>query len=315
MIHFNKEAVLDLVPINDDLIDCVRQGAVAERNGDYEIPERMHLDHEHGTLLVMPSISSNYSSTKIVQVNKIKNPNLVEGVITLFDARNGQALATMDAPIVTNLRTGAVGALGLSLCSSSSIHSIGMIGSGEQAFWQIVCACIGRSIETVYLFSRTLSKMQFLKKRLLDKFPDLIIEICNSEAEVVIKTSVIYTCTTSNVPVLPEDFNYSEKVLISIGSFKPTMQELPDSAFRNGVQLIIDSVTALKEVGDLVNPLKKGFIVSEQVHVLGDVLKYDNGAKFKIFKSVGQAAFDLALSVYIYQAYLNQNKNKKTKEF
>lgn len=304
MIHLDKNKILQLITPNKDLIECVARGSIDERKGVYHVPERLHIDHDHGTLLVMPSISPSFSCTKVVQVNKVKNPSLVEGIITLSDAENGRVLMTLDAPIITNLRTGAIGALGLKLSTDKSIDSIGVIGSGEQAFWQVVFAKVVRKIDSVFIYSRNADNVQAIQQRLHQKFPELIIVPCKSPEEVYGHPSAIYLCTNALKPVLPNSISYHNKSLISIGSFTKEMQEIPDSAFANDVQIIIDSHSALKEVGDIINPIKKGLIQEDQIRVLGDVLQEKEfGNKCRLFKSVGQAAFDLALSVYIYKEY------------
>jgi ornithine cyclodeaminase/alanine dehydrogenase-like protein (mu-crystallin family) len=81
------------------------------------------------------------------------------------------------------------------------------------------------------------------------------------------------------------------------------MQELPDAVYQQAHQLIIDTPTALQEVGDVINVLDKCLIGKDQIITLGSLLmnaaSYQEGSS-SVFKSVGMAAFDLALAEAVY---------------
>ena len=82
------------------------------------------------------------------------------------------------------------------------------------------------------------------------------------------------------------------------------MQELPDGVYKNADTLLIDSPAATHEVGDVINAVKNGFFEKEQVFTIGKVFtgkRSIQAAQNVVFKSVGMAAFDLALASAVYE--------------
>ena len=75
-----------------------------------------------------------------------------------------------------------------------------------------------------------------------------------------------------------------------------------------------DTDHALEESGDLITPLKNNWIKKEQISTLGKLItgkikKQKN--EITIFKSVGSALFDVALSQIIYQNALTKGLGKE----
>jgi len=82
------------------------------------------------------------------------------------------------------------------------------------------------------------------------------------------------------------------------------MQELPDLVYKEADALIIDADTAITEVGDVINTIQNNWIPASSIYTLADILndKVDiQDYKNIVFKSVGMAAFDLALVIASYE--------------
>ncbi|MDO7205332.1 hypothetical protein Q5M85_15560 [Paraclostridium bifermentans] len=72
-----------------------------------------------------------------------------------------------------------------------------MIGTGVQGFYQIIYACKARDIENVYLYNRTKEKAVNLKNELEKELKNINIHIAETSRELVQKSEVIVTATTS----------------------------------------------------------------------------------------------------------------------
>src|SRR6202035_979149 len=89
---------------------------------------------------------------------------------------------------------------------------------------------------------------------------------CESARELLTRANLIITATTSADPVLPNDPALLQgKHFISIGSFRPDMQELPDSVCELSGVLVIDSEAARHEVGDVLCPVSRGVLSQKNV--------------------------------------------------
>lgn len=310
--------IIEILLHPKDIIEAVRKGFIAEANGQYRVPERMHIGDDSFMYLLMPAFGEIYYGTKLVSVvsaNRQKNLPIVRGTMTLNRKSDGATLAFMDATMITAIRTGAVGALGMEVISKQDISSVGIIGCGVQGIWQTICATQVRPIKKVFCYSRTKNRFSTYSEAVKKHCPELQLIWCPSGDEVVRKSDVVYACTTAVSPVFSNNTELVRDTrFISVGSFRPDMQELPDVVYKDADLLLIDSAAALREAGDVINAQKNGFIKKEQIITLGDVLaqkvKLKNPSK-KVFKSVGMAAFDLAVASALYESADAKGLGKK----
>ena len=296
------------------IIDWVKAGIIQYERGEYDVPTRMHLDQPGLTYLLMPAIGPEYFCTKLVAVvpeNRQKGIPLINGTGILHRRDTGEAVAQMDAPMVTALRTAAVGVIGLELISEANTSSIGVIGCGVQGIWQSIFAPAVRPVQHIYCYTRSAHQFEAYQQKVLAKHPELQLHWCDSPEEVVRQSPVIYACTTSSTPVFANDADLiKSKQFISVGSFRKDMQELPDIVYQRAEQMIIDSPAAREEVGDVINTIQNGWLDARNVIDLGKILVAPERLTTstpKVFKSVGMAAFDLALAENIYKAYVASN--------
>ena len=86
-------------------------------------------------------------------------------------------------------------------------------------------------------------------------------------------------------------------------SYKPKMQELPDEVYRLAKQVFVDTPFAMRESGDLVQPLENGVLDDSRIFLLGELITGNvqiTNPGVKIFKSVGMALFDLVMAELLY---------------
>jgi len=307
-MHILSAPKIENIFTPSEIIQILKRGVIDCKSGVYSVPDRIPLEQKSSVRLVMPAVGDNYFCTKIVSVipsNPKRNLPVITGKIILNKVETGETLAILDAPMITALRTAAVGALGLEIISQKSVEKIGIIGLGVQGVWQSVFACSVRPIRQVFCFSRTKSRFDFYKKSVLEKCPYLEIIWCETADEVVRDSEVIYACTNSSKPVFSNDEKLIQnKRFISIGSFTKKMQEFPDAVYENADVLVIDSEAARHEVGDVINAIEKGYFTQEKVVSIGKFfieIESGLGDKNLVFKSVGMAGFDLALASAVYE--------------
>lgn len=306
MRKFSREDIIKIGP--KETLKQIRLSLVAASKGDIKVPKRMHLKNQDSTYLIMPAYNNEYYCTKLVQVcpeNKTHNLPVIQGDVFLYGAKDGILKAHLDAPSVTAYRTAAVSALGLDLISDEKATSLGIIGMGEQAIYQALFSSEVRNFERIYCYSRNTEKFDEWSSRIHKFKPELKIQLSHSAEELVESSDVIIGATDSDVPIFnPVHIDLSKKSFISIGSFKKSMQELPDEVYASADYVIVDTLEAIDEVGDLINPLNAGILKREQILSLGDLLSGSemlDPSKNYMFKSVGMAALDLSLSVAVYE--------------
>lgn len=210
----------------------------------------------------------------------------------------------LDAAGLTAQRTGAVGAVGLKHTTPPDIHSIGIIGVGVQGVWQTIFACAVRRLHTVFFIARSDKKAQHFIAAVSARVAPMRFHRCASIDDLLRRTAVIITATTSSTPVLPNDTaSLQNKHFVSVGSFKPSMQELPNAAYSLAQNVVVDSDAAKTEVGDLIGPLSLGLIHDSHIVHLAHVVSGKRSldlTRTTVVKSVGMAIYDL----YAAQAFI-----------
>ena len=306
MLVLNDDQMAYLLSFHQ-VIAAVEQGMIAYELGEVMAPKRMHIDHDQDTLLCMPSWGEHYFGTKLVTViprNKEKGLPVTNGAMLLNDGDTGVPLAILQASKLTALRTGALGAIGIKYMTPSETSSIGLIGCGVQGIHQAVFACAVRSISTIHYLHRNDEGASRLISFVKNYFPDVVLQRSNSAEELLSKTNVIIAATTSAQPVLPDnESKLNGKHVISIGSYKPSMQELPDAIYRLADKLFIDSEFARHETGDTINPVKKGFLKEENLFTIGKLITQKVSIDVNnttVYKSAGMAIFDLFVAQAMY---------------
>lgn len=314
MLILSNTDIASLLSLNQ-IIDAVESAMVAYEKGLAMVQQRMHIDNGDSTFLCMPSFEQKYFGTKLVSVvpeNKNRNLPVTNGAMLLNDAITGAPLALLNASKLTALRTGALGAIGVKYMTPPGENTFGLIGCGVQGLHQAIFICAVRPISKVYFLDRSKEKSEALISFLKFHHPGVAVEPCHLPEALLKKTNTIIAATTSAVPVLPDNPNLLRgKHFVSIGSYKPTMQELPDSVYQVAGKLAIDSDFARQEVGDIINPIKKGLLEEDNVFTLGKVVtgeKKIDVNETTVYKSAGMALFDLFVAKAMYEQALKEKK-------
>src|SRR6185295_8649938 len=121
MVILSDTEIANLLSFTE-IIKSVEAAMVAYEKKEAMVPQRIHFDHDHGTLLNMPSFGKQFLGTKLVSVvpgNAAKGLPVTNGAMLLNDAITGLPVALMNASKLTALRTGALGAIGVKYLSPS----------------------------------------------------------------------------------------------------------------------------------------------------------------------------------------------------
>lgn len=299
--------LLDLLPPRR-IIEAVEQGVRALHAGAVAVPDRGHLHWQGTTLLTMPSANDAFLGVKSVAVvpsNAQRDLPVTRGVMLLLRGDTSEPLALLDAGALTCQRTGAVGALGVKYMTPADTDSVGIVGVGVQGLWQAIFACAVRPIRTIFYVARKDDAAARFEAELASRITGVTCVRCVDARELVERTRLIITATTASSPVLPDEPDLLQcRHFISVGSFKPSQQELPTSVCRLAGHLAIDSTAALQEVGDVLRPLQSGVLRRENIFHIAEVVTGQRTIdvdRATAFKSVGSALYDLYVAAAFYE--------------
>lgn len=291
------------------VITAVETALQFQAAGSTASPKRLHVHWAGNTLLTMPAAAPGSVGIKIVSVvprNADRGLPVTNGIMILNDSESGLPFALMDAAELTAQRTGAVGALGVIHMTPRSTASAGIVGCGVQGAWQAIYAASVRPIREIFVFARSSTRMKSFAEIVSRHAPQVRITPCADVNTVLAKTDLIISATTSNEPVLPDDVRrLINKHLISIGSFRPSMQELPDAAYSLVDAIVVDSEFAAQEVGDVINPIRSGLVKDTQIFSIADYVtgrRQADTSRTTVYKTVGAAIYDLFVAHAFYLA-------------
>jgi len=147
-IHFTYLAgpeIAGLGMTDDEILDAVEAGLRAQGAGQTVIEPRVHLEPDpafrgHFNVLRGYIAPLNLAGVKIVgdYVDNYRQGLPSEmALLNLFDPRTGMPVALLDATAITEMRTGAMTALGAKYLGPSGARVLGHIGARGSAYWNV----------------------------------------------------------------------------------------------------------------------------------------------------------------------------------
>lgn len=310
MLVISEKDILRAVSL-EEIMRAIEKAFLLSAQNSYVMPARTHVEYNGGTLLFMPCAADGALGTKYLTLypsNIARGMPTIYGLMILNDPDTGKPLCVMDGRALTALRTGAVGGVGLCHTTPEDIGDLGLVGAGEQGFYQLLYASRVRPLRHIYVYDIDAHRLGAFVARVQETLgADIAVKACDDPGELLRRSQAVITTTTSRKPVLPGDAALLRgRHFIGIGSYKPFMKEYPDALFPLLDTLFIDTDVAIEETGDIAAPLSAGLLKREQVLNFGkDYLSLPQkpvvSSGTTLFKSVGMALFDLVVANMIFQ--------------
>jgi alanine dehydrogenase len=290
------------------LIDALQQAFACA----CDMPDRVRFDVAGvGSLLVMPAWSPGGSlGVKLVQVfpgNTHLNKPAVHGIYMLASAETGEVKAIMDADELTTRRTAATSALASRYLSRIDSRCLLLMGAGRLAFNVISAHASVRPIERVLVWARRADRAAALCARVAAELK-LRAETVGSLSVGLREADIVSTVTTTREPILMGRLVRPGTHVDLIGGFTPEMREADDEIMKMARIYVDMRAAALREAGDIVDPIRRGVIGAADIH--GDLFDLCGGSgptrtsaqEITVFKSVGLALEDLAAASLVAQS-------------
>jgi ornithine cyclodeaminase len=277
---------------------------------DVEVPVRHHHAIERpgepaATLLLMPAWTKGegraFAGVKIVTVypgNSLRGLPSVMGAYLLLDGATGAPLAVVDGQALTLWRTAAASALAASHLARKDARRMVMVGAGALAPYLIAAHRSIRPLEEVLVWNRSPERAEALAAQLSNEGHPVH---ATENLEAAVREADIVSCATlSAEPLVKGAWLKPGAHLDLVGAFTPKMRESDDEAVRRARLYVDTRAGALKEAGDIVQPLQAGII--KESDIAGDLFDLCRGKaegrrtaeEITLFKSVGTALEDLA---------------------
>ena len=224
--------------------------------------------------------------------------------ITLYDGSTGRMQAIINMRYLSSLRTGAASGVAARYLAPAATGTLGLIGPGRQARFQLEAIIHKFPIRRILVFGRHHAKRDEFIREMSQSIPAEW-QKADSVAEVEAAADVLVVSTNSATPVV-EGLNLKEQVLVvSIGANGLNKHEVSANLIRAMDLVVTDDLdTAKSGSGDLIAACESGAIQWNDILPLEKFVAA--GAPMPrppriLFQSNGIAAEDLAVGRYVLE--------------
>ena len=207
------------------------------------------------------------------------------GTILVYDRKTGMLKSMMDGGLITNMRTGAAGAVGCKYLARPESEVLLLIGTGAQGPVLLDATLrVMKNIKKIYVCNphsphKVTSFISDMKEKLavqmkgqlaggahLPEFlPANNLEAAAGEADIIL------TATPSRTGLLEKDWIKPGTHLSCIGSDMEGKQEL-EEVLTAAARVFCDDLTQVLHVGECEKAVKQGLLKPEDITEMGEVI-------------------------------------------
>jgi ornithine cyclodeaminase len=195
------------------------------------------------------------------------------GLVLVFDAETGFPLALLqDNGFLTELRTGAAGALAVRLLTPERLLNVGVVGTGSQARYQLRAMARVRGLSGVRAWSPAMEEISPFRREMEAEL-GLEVEAVRSVEEAVLGADLVVTVTPSRRPLVRAEWLKPDATVIAVGADGPEKQELAVEVLGRAGKVVVDSLPQCLRLGEVHHAVAAGLITPDGIHgELGAVL-------------------------------------------
>ena len=259
-------------------VDVIRAAFRADGEGRARVPPVINLDipahhgefhiktaHIEGVPHVAVKIASGFYD------NAARGLPSGSGLMAVFDAATGlPAALLLDHGFLTDIRTGAAGAVAADVLARRHIDVVGVIGSGIQARHQVRCLRVVRDVGQVIVWSPAADSRRAYCEEMRAEGYD--VHAADSAEEVCARADVLITATPSRRPLVRAAWLRAGMHVTAAGADSPGKQELEATCLRRADLVVADRLSQCAAFGELGHALRGGLIDQHRVVELGAIV-------------------------------------------
>jgi ectoine utilization protein EutC len=316
---FTEEEIRQFVHINLEALSIVEKGFTSLAHGNATMPPIMRVDipEHNGEVDVKTAYIKNEEMFAIKLSSGFFNNYQLgmpsgSGLMILINTKTGVPEAILlDNGYLTDVRTAVAGAIAAKHLANDTFDTVGVIGAGSQARYQLQALSQVRDFKEVVIFSRSQQRVQEFVADIKDKLNVNV--IVSPTAENVVRNSdVVITTTPSEVPIIKEDWLHPGLHITAMGSDAEHKQELEAKVLAKADRLVCDVKSQCFRLGELHHGLEQGAITTDSPIIeLGEitskqVMGRESDDQITVCDLTGTGVQDTAIALYAYQALIEK---------
>src|SRR5688572_15578003 len=278
MISIVEEAALRAAITPQVAVDAIREAFRADGEGRAHVPAVINLDvpARRGEFHVKTALIDGvpHVAVKIASGfydNLARGLPSGSGLMAVFDAATGMPVAILlDNGFLTDIRTGAAGAVAAEVLAPQTFTTVGLLGSGLQARYQVSCLRCVRTFSRIVAWSPDRSRLNAYVAEMRAGGYDAT--AADTPEAVCRAADVIVTATPAREPLVRAEWLRPGQHLTALGSDSPGKQELDAACLARADLVVVDRLTQCAAFGELRHALEAG-LRPDRVHAeIGEIV-------------------------------------------
>lgn len=264
-------------------------------------------DQLQNGIMSMSAWSSTYAGTKLLMImpdNPTQGFPSIRGIYILNSAITGEVLCTIDAEVMTSIRTACASALAASKLARKDSSSLLVLGNGALAKHMIIAHAEVRSLDQIYIWGRQEGKSIVVRDALDDALHKKT-TVVRSYDDVIGNVDIISAVTGAQSPIIYQRHISSGQHIDLVGSYMPDMQELDERVLGIASVYADDLKNTPKKAGEFCKAFENGIMSLDDIK--GDLTTISSSPflrktaeEITVFKSSGMAIQDLVSAQLLY---------------
>jgi ectoine utilization protein EutC len=315
-----EQELKEYVHLNLEAISVVEEGFTKLANNEVEMPPIMRVDvHDQNGEVDVKTAYVKGKDMFAIKVSsgffdnfKLGLPS-GNGLMMLISTQTGipQALL-LDNGYLTEVRTAAAGAIAAKYLSREDTKTVGVIGAGSQARFQVRALKLVRNFKKILVYSRGMDRA---KKYAEDMAVELGIEVevVDSAEQVVRNSDLVITTTPAKEPTIKADWLHPGLHITAMGSDAEHKQELEAEVLVRADKLVCDTISQCARLGELHHALDSGVLTNDSSIVeLGQLTSKklsgrENEEQITVCDLTGTGVQDTAIALFAYKEMVERN--------
>lgn len=199
-------------------------------------------------------------------------PTQHSGLMLVISATDGALVGVLaDNGFLTELRTGAAGAVAADLLARQDATTVAVVGAGSQARYQLEALRGVRAIDRVQVASRSAQGAHAFAAEIAGL--GLSAEVFESVQDAVRGADIVVTATPSTVPLVSAEWLDAGTHVTAVGSDEPTKHELAPDVLARASVVAVDDRRQAAAFGELHHAIEAGVRTETDVVTLGELLE------------------------------------------
>ena len=275
---------------------------VADRNGDVDIKSA----YVAGLDSFAVKIGSGFFD------NPSRGLPSSSAMMVLLSAATGFCEAVLlDNGYLTDLRTGLAGAVAARHLARDNINTVGVVGAGAQARYQVECLTLVREFDRLLVLGRDPERQAAYIDEMQRK-PGITVAAAKSMEQLVGESDLVVTTTSSRTPLIRADWLHPGLHITAMGSDLAGKQELDAGVLAAADLLVCDRKSQCFSMGELQHGLAAGILTEDSpVLELGDLTGAGTAGRSSdrqvtVCDLTGPGVQDTAIATVAYEAAVSR---------